>query len=132
MKYKIVLIGSGNLATSLGVKLFESAQQVVQVYSKTLENAKGLAKKLHCNYTNSLNEIDTSADIYIIGIKDDKIHEVSIALKQFLKPDKIIAHTSGVNSPNLIDDYFINRSLFYPLQSFSKIKTLLWDEIPIF
>jgi predicted dinucleotide-binding enzyme len=35
---KIVLIGSGNIATHLGKAFSDAGHQIVQVYSKTLES----------------------------------------------------------------------------------------------
>lgn len=46
---KIVLIGSGNIATHLGKAFMHTGHQIVQVYSRTLANAQALAKLLN-NY----------------------------------------------------------------------------------
>ena len=43
---KISLIGSGNLATNIGVALFNSGNKVVQVYSRTISNAESLADRI--------------------------------------------------------------------------------------
>lgn len=126
------MIGSGNLATSLGVKLTEIGHKILQVYSKTIANARILAELVDSRYTDSIEDIDRSAAIYLIAIKDDRIDTLSAELINQLDSTKIIAHTSGVNSPNILPEYFENRSLFYPLQSFSKHKILDWNQIPIF
>ena len=70
---KIVFIGSGNLATQLGLALSEAGQQIVQVFSRTEEHAGELAAKLGCAYTTNIDEITENADIYIISVKDDAI-----------------------------------------------------------
>ena len=46
---KIVIIGSGNLATQLSLALSDAGQQIVQVFSKTKEHARELAEKLGCS-----------------------------------------------------------------------------------
>ncbi len=132
MQHDIVLIGSGNLATVLGLKLSLSGQKIVQVFSRNPEHAKLLADQLNCTGVHSLDHLNKNADLYLICIKDDAIADLSSKLSNQLTPDKLIAHSSGVNSPDIIDAYFKNRGLFYPLQSFSKLKTPNWSEIPVF
>lgn len=132
MPFEIVLIGSGNLATALGKKLKLSGHKIAQVYSRDLERAKLLADLLQTQAINQIDRINSNAQIYLICIKDDAIEALSKTLATKLEKQAIVAHSSGVNSPDLIDAYFINRSLFYPLQTFSKFKELDWTHIPIF
>lgn len=132
MSFEIVLIGSGNLATALGKKLKATGHIIVQVYSRNLERAKLLADLLQTQAINQLDQINCNAQIYLICIKDDAIEGLSKSLSIKLNKQSIVAHSSGVNSPDRIDEYFINRSLFYPLQTFSKFKELDWAHIPIF
>ncbi len=132
MQHDIVLIGSGNLATAVGLKLLNSTQNILQVYSRELPNAKLLAEKLNCEAINSLDSINKNASIYLICIKDDAIAEVSQKLSKIISTDKVIAHSSGVNSPDVIDKSFNRRGLFYPLQSFSRFKIPDWSQIPVF
>ncbi len=132
MQFELVLIGSGNLATALGKKLVAAGHRILQVYSRNLDHAQHLASILKADAINDLSQIIPSAQIYLICIKDDSIEAVSRILSKQLPANSILAHSSGVNSPELIDAYFINRSLFYPLQTFSQIKELDWQHIPIF
>lgn len=132
MLFEIVLIGSGNLATALGKKLFASGHKIVQVYSRDFERAKLLAGVIQAQAINQLDQINCNAQIYLICIKDDAIEDLSNILSNKLDQDVIIAHSSGVNSPDRINSYFNNRGLFYPLQTFSKFKELDWTQIPIF
>ena len=66
----IVLIGSGNVATHLGLSLFNKGYNIKQVWSRRLKNAKILAQKLNCKSTTTLNKL-LAADLYIIAVKDD-------------------------------------------------------------
>jgi predicted short-subunit dehydrogenase-like oxidoreductase (DUF2520 family) len=132
MQHNIVLIGSGNLATALGLKLKSTGHRILQVYSREISHSKLLADKLECDAINSLQTINKDASIYLICIKDDAIADVSTILAGIISTDKTIAHSSGVNSPDIIDNAFINRGLFYPLQSFSRFKDPEWSQIPVF
>jgi|GEM_PF-5525725 len=42
---RICLIGSGNVATRLGIALKQSGSEIVMVYSPTLKNAEKLGKQ---------------------------------------------------------------------------------------
>lgn len=132
MPSDIVLIGSGNIASHLGIILTKNGHTVSQVYSRNSEHAQLLAEKLHTSATAQVRDINPNADYYLICIKDDAIQMLSTECSKYLPEHAIIAHTSGVNGPVLIHPHFINRGLFYPLQSFSKNSQPDWNVIPIF
>ena len=132
MQHDIVLIGSGNLATALGSKLLNSGQHILQVYSRDIEHSKTLATKLNCEAINSLQSINANGTLYLVCIKDDAISKVTNTLSKIISTDKLIAHSSGINSPEIIDEAFVKRGLFYPLQSFSRSKEPDWTNIPVF
>ena len=72
----IVLIGAGNVATVLGQGLHDQGLQIVQVYNRTLANAKGLAQQLSSDYTDQLAEINTEADLYMLCVSDHAIADL--------------------------------------------------------
>ena len=91
---EIVIIGSGNLATQLGLALTDAGLHIRQVYSRTAEHAKQLADKIGAGYTANIDEIDENADVYIMSVKDDAISE--IASKVCAKSsDAVLLHTAG-------------------------------------
>lgn len=114
---KISLIGSGKTATALGIALIQAGHEFVQVWSRTEDNAKELAQKLNAAATNELSDITTHADIYLIAVKDDAIREVATKLTI---GSKIIAHTSGIKSKELLKDASPNYGVFYPFVSMTK------------
>ena len=62
-QFKVVLLGAGNLATSLGLALVKNGFCVEQVYSRTLEAAQTLANVLNASAVSSLEELSNSADV---------------------------------------------------------------------
>lgn len=126
--YKIVLIGSGNVATQLGLALKEAKLTIIQVYSKHKSSSSSLAKILNCESTNSPEKINTTADIYIIAVNDDAVAEV---VKKLQLSDKIVVHTSGSVEMNILKTSSKNFGVFYPLQTFSKNKIIKFNSIPI-
>lgn len=132
MQLDIVLVGSGNVAASIGPALQQRGHRILQLFSRTHEHAAKLGSELGTAYTNRIEEILPNAGFYLLCLKDDAIPAFSEQLSRHLPPQVLIAHTSGVNGPELIDPHFKKRSLFYPLQSFSRGITPDWSRIPFF
>ena len=120
----IILLGSGNVATHLGIALKNSNYTIVQVYSKSIKNAKILANKLEARFTNDLSKLK-SADIIIVSINDDAILSVLSKIK-----DTAIVHTSGSIGLDVFKQKFTNYGVFYPLQTFNKEVDINISEIP--
>lgn len=125
---RVVFIGAGNVATQLALTLKKHNHSIVQVYSKQLDNAKVLAQKLKSNYTNTFETIDATADLYIVAIKDDAIAELAKHLKL---SNKLIVHTSGSVDMAVLKDISSAIGVFYPLQTFSKNKSVNFKQVPI-
>ena len=86
-----MFIGSGKVATSLAINL-KNANDIVQVYSKSLANAQLFGKKLKCTFTDDLKKITLDADLYIIAVKDEVLENVC---KKLRLQGKTVIHTSG-------------------------------------
>ena len=114
---KISLIGSGKTATALGKALKLAGHEFAQVWSRSEAGANELARKLHASPTTELSDIHLNADVYIIAVKDDAIEEVAGKLKI---GNKIIAHTSGIKSKELLKSASPNYGIFYPFVSMTK------------
>jgi predicted short-subunit dehydrogenase-like oxidoreductase (DUF2520 family) len=125
---RIVLIGAGNLATQLGIELIEKGHFVIQVYSRTANNARKLASILKCPFTDDLAEIDPSADLYIIAVADDAIESV---LTNVIFGESLVVHTAGGVSIEIFKPHCRNYGVLYPLQTFSKEKRADFKEIPL-
>ncbi len=125
---RIVLFGTGNLATRLGIALNTTDAEIVQVFGRTEANTAQLADILNCPYTISLEEINLDADIYILAITDDSIAEV---VSKLLIQDQLVVHTAGSVSMNVLSPSVKNQGVFYPLQTLSKNKEVNFKTIPI-
>lgn len=125
---KIVLLGSGNLATQLGRALKMAGQNILQVWSRQPQNAFQLADLLHVPVAKSLSDIDKTADLYIIAVTDLAIREVAENLNI---ADKIIVHTSGSTDLTILKGTSDKIGVLYPLQTFTKNKSIDFRQIPI-
>lgn len=122
---KVVLLGTGNVATHLFEAFTRSENiTVIQVFGRS---AKGLeAFKGRTNITQEPDQL-AKADIYIIAVSDDAISVVS---QYVTDKSAVVAHCSGaVGLDALPED--INRGVFYPLQSFTKGRTIDFSSVPI-
>ena len=121
---EIVLLGSGNVATHL-FKAFSAAEgiRVKQVYN----HSKGSLDffRSHTEVTTNISEL-APADVYLLALKDDVIHEVSENLKH---QNGLVVHTSGSVSLDALGNCS-RRGVFYPLQTFSKDNEVNYCTIP--
>lgn len=126
---RIVIIGSGSVATTLGMALYESGHEILEVASRKLEHAKVLGEKIHAKRTLSdISKINLYASLYIIAVSDDAIAEV---IAKMPKVTGIVVHTSGTSKSSLLKSRFKNWGIFYPLQSFTAGRKLDYNKIPI-
>jgi len=114
---KIVLIGSGNVATVLARLIKSTEHTIVEVESKQLQHAQTLANELNVNAITNIDVITKDADIYIICVSDDAIENI---VKQLYVKNKIVVHTSGTVSKNVLQNSSDNFGVLYPLQSLRK------------
>ncbi|MVO08127.1 DUF2520 domain-containing protein [Flavobacterium sp. TP390] len=122
---KVIVIGSGNVAQHL-IKVFLQTKEVslVQAFARKTESLLHLLpKELITNNYKALLE----ADVYLISVTDNAIHEVSNLLPF---KNKLVVHTSGTSNINVLSTKNRN-GVFYPLQTFSKDKAVDFSSIPI-
>lgn len=129
MKQRIVIIGSGNVATALAVAA-ASKCDIVQIYSRTLTHAQQLAQRVHCPLaTNRLDRLEKDADIYIIAVSDDAIAQIVLQV-----PDNgaLWIHTSGSKPIGLFSGKRKCFGVMWLMQSFSKQLSVDFVEVPLF
>lgn len=126
---KVSIIGSGNVAQHLIVALQNSIingaeMELVQVFAR---------QKTSVNHLLPLDKITTKlqtlaeADLYIIAVSDSAITSVS---EQIPHKNKLVVHTSGSFPLDALDSNN-RKGVFYPLQTFSKNKSVNFKTIPI-
>ena len=125
---KIVVIGSGNVATHLSLALKAAGEEIVQVFSLNLSNAEALAKRIQAEPISNISKVNRLADLYIICVKDDAISKIAKKLNGI---DGLVVHTSGSTDLNVLSSELKHAGIFYPLQTFSKTKDVDFANIPI-
>jgi predicted short-subunit dehydrogenase-like oxidoreductase (DUF2520 family) len=123
----IVCIGSGNVATHLAIALKSIGAEIVQVWSRDSRNAEILAALTRAKTIRHWNELDRSADCYIIAVKDDAIPEVAAQLHSV---KGVVVHTSGSTSMSVLAGAGTGYGVLYPLQTFSRTKAADLTKVP--
>lgn len=123
----VVIIGAGNVAFHLTRALIQNTINVRQVFNRTLAHAEELGEANNIAYTDKISEL-VKADLYIIAASDSAIEELSHYIPY---EDTLVVHTSGSMNVNTLKGNY-RKGVFYPLQTFSKVKTLNYSEVPFF
>jgi predicted short-subunit dehydrogenase-like oxidoreductase (DUF2520 family) len=120
----IVVLGTGNLAKHLFQAFSKTDKaQVVQVVGRNQDQLQWFADSV--SVSNDFSSI-LDADVYLVSVKDDAIGQVSNFLSE---KNGVVAHTSGAVSLHSISGK--QKGVFYPVQTFTKGKTLDFTTIPI-
>jgi predicted short-subunit dehydrogenase-like oxidoreductase (DUF2520 family) len=124
---QFVLIGSGNIAYSLGQGLLNAGHNPIAVIARNTHTGNELATKLGCPFSINISDTPT-CDIVFICLPDQHITDCYSQLS-FLK-NTLICHSSGMTP--LQNNLKKQRSgVFYPLQTLSKHTETNWKQTPI-
>tara|TARA_Y100001968_G_scaffold314090_1_gene339038 strand:- start:670 stop:1428 length:759 start_codon:yes stop_codon:yes gene_type:complete len=121
---KVTIIGSGNIATQLGMALHKNKFDIIQIISRNKQTGKNLAKKTKSQFTDKLNEIKKT-ELIIICVNDDEIINIIKKL-----PNTPMVHTSGSTHINIFK-HQNDCGVFYPLQSLNKDINVDFQNVPI-
>ena len=128
---RIVMIGAGNMATSLAMALKKSGCTPVAVWSRTSASAALLGGKLGCPYTDDLASLPP-ADVVIISVVDSVLCEVAAKVAA-IYPAALLLHTAGSIPMSALHDAGATRyGVFYPMQTMSKSNIVPLDNVTIF
>ncbi len=122
---QIVLIGSGNVAFHLAKAFTEAQIPVSQIFGRNTTELQKISEQFSIPFS---TETLADADLYIISVSDSSIAEVSSLIKN---KNALVTHTSGSVSREALNGNY-RKSVFYPLQTFSKSKNLDYSKIPFF
>ena len=125
----VVIVGAGNLATSLAHALYNAGHAIKAVFSRTIEHATALAANVNASPCDDISRLPADADVYVVAVKDDVILQVAQEVRA-CSPKALIVHTAGTVSVNVLPEG--RRGVFYPMQTFSKQRVVDFAHIPVF
>ena len=111
---RVVVVGSGNVAESLAIALYEAeGVELVQLYARNEERGRKVAELAHTSWSGS--EL-AEADLYLISVSDNAVAEVAKSLQ--VAEGAVVAHTAGCCPIESLVPH-THRAVFYPFQTFS-------------
>ncbi len=125
--YHVSFVGAGNVAYHLATSLKRAGLTIDEVCSPNRANRNSLAKAVDAQAPETLLNLTPISDFYIIAVPDDKIESVVNAMPEV---NGIVAHTSGITPMQTISNRFKSSGVFYPLQTFSKQRTIAMNTVP--
>ena len=130
MKFRIAIIGTGNVPWHLAPALENAGHTVTEVYSRDLHRASKITARLYATEPkDDLDFSDSEAEIYIIAVSDHAIPAIADSI--ILPEESILVHTSGsVHLTALAYSSASYTGIFYPLQSFSKSREIDFEDVP--
>jgi predicted short-subunit dehydrogenase-like oxidoreductase (DUF2520 family) len=131
MKYRIAIIGAGNVAWHLAPALENAGHTITEIYSRDIKDAEKLTNQVYvAESKDDLDFSESEAQIFILAISDDAISEIADAL--ILPDESILVHTSGTVPMSILGYSSASYTgIFYPLQTFSKAREIAFEEVPI-
>jgi len=121
---KVVIAGSGNVATVLSKLIHKARHEIVQVADRNLDHAKELASEYNAEAVSLYEARFAPADIYIVALADaalDSIEKIT-GLK-----NKFVVHTAGSASIDVLRNSSSTYGVLYPLQTLSKVTQQIPD-----
>lgn len=145
----VVLLGAGRVATSLAPALVEAGFRLRQVWSRTERSARMLAASLDVPYTDSLDAVVPDADIYIACVADGALPDLAKRVVEVVgslgsleslgsiggevRRIPLFLHTAGSVPMDVWRQAGASHyGILYPLQTFSKERTVDMREVSLF
>lgn len=128
----IVIIGAGNLAQHIASSFQnKDGVEILQIFNhRKTKAASGFAKHHHKELINNYKQLSTTADVYVICVKDDAIAEVVNNLMP-LKLKGLVVHTSGSMDLDVLKKVSPQTGVYYPLQTFTRKRAVNWQTTPV-
>jgi predicted short-subunit dehydrogenase-like oxidoreductase (DUF2520 family) len=114
---QVTIIGTGNVATVLGKLMVAKGHIINQVCGRNIDTVKFLATQINARPVMDLVNINNESDIYIIAVSDKSIKSIC---EQVHFENKILLHTAGSVSINVLKNTSKNYGVLYPIQSLRK------------
>jgi predicted short-subunit dehydrogenase-like oxidoreductase (DUF2520 family) len=125
---KIVIIGTGNVATVLGRKLKNAGHNIAQVCGRNKEAVIGLSKELGAAAIIDWYAITRDAELYLVALSDAALTNID---KIIQLTDQLVVHTAGSVSIEVLKKISSGYGVFYPFQTLRKEVTTI-PAIPVF
>ena len=128
-KSKITFVGSGNVAWHLAKAFDLAGHQIHQIISRNEITGNELAKNYAAFFDPKLENVFDDSDFVFLTIPDKAIES---ALQKIKANSPVFIHCAGSCSLTTLSNFKKKTGVFYPLQTFTKERKLIFFEIPVF
>ena len=125
---KIVIIGSGNVAWHIAKIAKEKSHDIIQLANFHSKKISSDFDAFQIPYIYNIEYLSAEADLYILAVKDSVLEHLLLPITHL---NKIIIHTSGIASIEVLRNYSTNYACLYPLQTFTKGIATDFSQIPL-
>jgi len=126
-QYNISFAGAGRVAGALCREMFRSGIKIRQVVSESESDGRPLADECKALWSSELSFSDYNHAV-IIAVPDHKLRDVLSSVK--CREKCVVAHTAGSYGLEIFPDKLKRTGVFYPLQTFSKGRTVNFRDLP--
>ena len=130
---RVVVLGAGRVATHLAPALVRVGYSLLQVWSRTEDSARLVAEPLGASYTTDLDAVIDDTDVYIVCVADKALPEVAERISRRANKTALFLHTAGSIGIEVWQQCSVEHyGVLYPLQTFSKERTMDMREVSLF
>jgi len=127
-QYHISFIGAGRVASALCRAMSDAGYTIDLIVSETDSNCKSLAEKYNASSSSNADFPD-STDLIIVAVPDHSLKDVLSGIK--CNRNTTVVHTAGSFGTEVFPEGILNHGVFYPLQTFSEGREIMFSNIPI-
>jgi len=129
IQQNISFAGAGRVASALCKEIFNSGYNIDLIVSETPNNGKLLADSCNATWSPDLRFPD-STGIIIVAVPDHRLKNVLEKIN--CRKETLIAHTAGSIGLDIFPSQIKKKGVFYPLQTFSKEREIVFKDLPFF
>lgn len=127
IQHNISFAGEGRVAGALCREMFYAGFNIELIVSESEKNGRSVADSCKASWSPGLIFPD-STDIIIVAVPDHRLKSVLDKIK--CRPETLVAHTAGSIGIDVFPEQMIRKGIFYPLQTFSKDRKVIFKDLP--
>lgn len=128
----VVMIGAGNVATHLAQALKKAGYSITAICARSESSTQSLARLIgqEVQQVTDIARLPI-ADLYILAVSDNAISELATRWPKHCRRGTVV-HTSGSVAMETLNGVGEHYGVLYPLQTFSKERSLDFSQVPCF
>ena len=125
----ISFAGAGRVAGALCIEFYRKGFKILKIVSETEKDGRSLADNCHAAWS-SEPEFPYKSKLIVVAVPDHKLKEVLDKIQ--CGSNTLVAHTAGSFGLEVFPDRLKKTGVFYPLQTFSKGRNIVFRDLPFF